>query len=193
MPGVEGGKICRGAGKCRSAAAAERWQMPAGSPPKEVARLLLVDCSREQDTEGTLMVGKIQDSLSFQLQALTLRAERQQVLAGNIANADTPHYQARDFDFASTLQQAVSGREQAGLRLATLGLATTSPQHSPGRAAADPLQLLYRQPTQASADGNTVDMDVERAQFAENSFFYEAGLTFLSGRINTLRTAIQGQ
>ncbi|MQM29517.1 MAG: flagellar basal body rod protein FlgB [Candidatus Accumulibacter phosphatis] len=143
------------------------------------------------------MVGKIQEALSFQLQALTLRAERQQVLAGNIANADTPHYQARDFDFASTLQQAVSGREQAGLRLATLGLATlatTSPQHSPGTAAAaDPLQLLYRQPMQASADGNTVDMDVERAQFAENSFFYEAGLSFLTGRINTLRSAIQGQ
>ena len=142
------------------------------------------------------MVGKIQDSLSFQLQALTLRAERQQVLAGNIANADTPHYLARDFDFARTLQQAVSGREQAGLRLATLGLATlanTSPQHLPGTAAADPLQLLYRQPTQASADGNTVDMDVERAQFAENSFFYEAGLSFLTGRINTLRSAIQGQ
>ena len=139
------------------------------------------------------MVGKIQEALSFQLQALTLRAERQQVLAGNIANADTPHYQARDFDFASTLQQAVSGREQASPGLATLELATTSPQHSPGTAAADPLHLLYRQPTQASADGNTVDMDVERAQFAENSFFYEAGLSFLTGRINTLRSAIQGQ
>jgi flagellar basal-body rod protein FlgB len=73
-------------------------------------------------------------------------------------------------------------------------LANTSPQHLPGTAAAaDPLQLLYRQPTQASADGNTVDMDVERAQFAENSFFYEAGLSFLTGRINTLRSAIQGQ
>ncbi|EXI81453.1 MAG: putative proximal rod protein [Candidatus Accumulibacter appositus] len=134
------------------------------------------------------MVGKIQEALAFQLQALTLRAERQQVLAGNIANADTPHYQARDFDFTTTLQRAVSGREQGNLRLAT-----TSPRHSPGTAAADPLQLLYRQPTQASADGNTVDMDVERAQFAENSFFYEAGLTFLTGRINTLRSAIQGQ
>jgi flagellar basal-body rod protein FlgB len=134
------------------------------------------------------MVGKIQEALSFQLQALTLRAERQQVLAGNIANADTPHYQARDFDFTTTLQRAVSGREQVNLRLAT-----TSPRHSLGTTAADPLQLLYRQPTQASADGNTVDMDVERAQFAENSFFYEAGLTFLTGRINGLRSAIQGQ
>jgi len=143
-----------------------------------------------ENSEGsdTVMVSKIQGALSFQLQALTLRSERQQVLAGNIANADTPHYLARDFDFATTLQQAVSGRGQA-----SLPLATTSPRHAQGREAADPLRLLYRQPTQASADGNTVDMDVERAQFAENAFFYEAGLTFLSGRINTLRSAIQGQ
>ena len=134
------------------------------------------------------MVSKIQDALFFQQQALSLRAERQQVLAGNIANADTPHYQARDFDFAAVLQQAVSGRDDAGLRLAT-----TSPGHVQAHAAAGPSALMYRQSTQPSADGNTVDMDVERAQFAENAFYYEAGLTFLTGRIGTLRTAIQGQ
>lgn len=134
------------------------------------------------------MLNKIQDALFYQQQALSLRANRQQVLAGNIANADTPHYQARDFDFASALQSAVSGRGEASLRLAT-----TSPAHLPGTADASSAPLLYRQPTQASADGNTVDMDVERAQFAENSFYYQAGLTFLTGRIRTLQTAIQGQ
>ena len=135
------------------------------------------------------MVSKIQDALFFQQQALSLRAERQQVLAGNIANADTPHYQARDFDFTAVLQQAVSGRGEAGLRLAT-----TSPGHAQGNAAAGAVSaLMYRQSTQPSADGNTVDMDVERAQFAENAFYYEAGLSFLTGRIRTLQTAIQGQ
>ncbi|WP_300341839.1 flagellar basal body rod protein FlgB [Accumulibacter sp.] len=134
------------------------------------------------------MISKIQNALLFQHQALSLRANRQQVLAGNIANADTPHYQARDFDFSAALQNAVSGRSGGSLQLAT-----TSPRHTPGAAGTSPVTLMYRQPTQASADGNTVDMDVERAQFAENAFFYEAGLTFLSGRIRTLQTAIQGQ
>ncbi|MCB1941506.1 MAG: flagellar basal body rod protein FlgB [Candidatus Accumulibacter sp.] len=134
------------------------------------------------------MINKIQDALFFQQQALSLRATRQQVLAGNIANADTPHYQARDLDFSRALQDAVSGRGASALPLAT-----TSPRHSPGASDGAPLNLLYRQPVQASADGNTVDMDVERAQFAENAFYYEAGLTFLTGRIRTLQTAIQGQ
>jgi len=134
------------------------------------------------------VISKIQNALLFQHQALSLRANRQQVLAGNIANADTPHYQARDFDFSAALQNAVSGRSAGSLQLAM-----TSPRHTPGAAGSLPVTLMYRQPTQASADGNTVDMDVERAQFAENAFFYEAGLTFLSGRIRTLQTAIQGQ
>ena len=134
------------------------------------------------------MVSKIQEALSFQQQALSLRANRQQVLAGNIANADTPNYKARDFDFTTALQNAVSGRGEGSLQLAT-----TSPDHSRGSADAGPVQLMYRQPTQASADGNTVEMDIERAQFAGNAFFYEAGVTFLSGRIRTLQAAIQGQ
>lgn len=134
------------------------------------------------------MVNKIQDALFLQQQALSLRAERQQVLAGNIANADTPNYRARDFDFATALQNAVSGRGAASLRLAT-----TSPRHSQAAVGADPAHLMYRQATQPSADGNTVDMDIEQGQFAENAFYYEAGLTFLSGRIRTLQTAIQGQ
>lgn len=134
------------------------------------------------------MVSKIEDMLFYQRQALSLRAERQQVLAGNIANADTPHFLARDFDFAAALQQAVSGRGDGSLRLAT-----TSPRHLGGQGDAHSQRLMYRQGTQPSADGNTVDMDVERSQFAENAFFYEAGLTFINGRINGLRTAIQGQ
>lgn len=133
------------------------------------------------------MVSKLDDALSFQQQALGLRAYRQQVLAGNIANADTPNYKARDFDFAGALKEAVAGRSVGDLKLAN-----TAPRHLPGTAGS-PARLLYRQETQSSVDGNTVDMDVERAQFAENSVHYEAGLTFITGRIKTLMAAIQGQ
>ena len=118
---------------------------------------------------------------------LTLRANRQQVLAGNIANADTPNFKARDFDFASTLAKAVDGRGEG-----TLALTTTSPRHLSGNAESGLSSLSYRQPTQASADGNTVEMDVERAQFSENAMYYEAGMTFISGQIKTLLTAVQG-
>jgi len=137
------------------------------------------------------VVSKLDNTLHLQQQALTLRANRQQVLAGNIANADTPGYKARDFDFTAALQNALSGRGPGGVMLAT-----TSERHIPGNANpmdTGPGRLMYRQATQPSADGNTVDMDLERAQFAENAFYYEAGLTFLTGRIRTMMTALQGQ
>jgi flagellar basal-body rod protein FlgB len=135
-----------------------------------------------------IMVSKLDRNLNVQQQALTLRAHRQQVLAGNIANADTPNYQARDFDFAAALQGALAGRSEGSLRLAT-----TSRSHLPGGLETSPVRLSYRQATQPSADGNTVDMDIERAQLAENAFYYEAGLTFITGRIKTMMTALQGQ
>lgn len=119
---------------------------------------------------------------------MTLRAARQQVLAGNIANADTPHYQARDFDFAAALQRAVTMRG-----MDAIPLLKTSARHLSGNVESAVAPMLYRQPGQASADGNTVEMDVERAQFAENSIYYEAGLTFLGGQLRTLTSALHGQ
>ena len=132
------------------------------------------------------MASKIDNALSFQQQALGLRSYRQQILAGNIANADTPHYQARDFDFSTALKEAVAGRSSGNL-----ALATTAAAHLPGVAEASPARLMYRSPMQASADGNTVDMDVERAQFSENAVQYEAGVTFISHQIKTLLAAVQ--
>ena len=134
------------------------------------------------------MVSKIDDAFSFQQQALGLRAHRQQVLASNIANADTPNYKARDFDFSAALKDAMAGRNGGNLPLAS-----TSGRHLQGTADSGPARLMYRKETQSSVDGNTVDMDVERAQFAENAIQYEAGITFISGRIKTLLSAIQGQ
>jgi len=134
------------------------------------------------------MTSKLDQAFSFQHQALNLRAYRQQVLAANIANADTPNYKARDFDFASVLKDTIAGRNAE-----PLSLSLTSSRHIPASANNEPARLMYRKETQSSVDGNTVDMDVERAQFSENSTYYEAGLTFITGRVKSMLSAIQGQ
>ena len=133
------------------------------------------------------MASKIDNALSFQQQALGLRAQRQQILAGNIANADTPNYKARDFDFSAALKAAVAGRSSGNLALATSNAA-----HLPGSTQESTARLLYRNPVQPSADGNTVDMDVERAQFSENAVQYEAGLSFITHQLKMLMAATQG-
>lgn len=133
------------------------------------------------------MVSKIDNALFFQQQALGLRARRQEILAGNIANADTPNYKARDFDFSSALKEAVAGRGGG-----SLPLATTASRHLSTGAVSAPVRLMYRTPSQASVDGNTVDMNVERAQFSENAVRYEAGLTFITHQLKMLMAATQG-
>lgn len=133
----------------------------------------------------------LNQALAFHETALRLRAQRQQLLASNIANADTPHYKARDFDFSRTLQTAIAGSSSFGSRLTT-----TSPKHIARNAAnafgatATPIQ--YRSAQQASVDSNTVDMDLERNQFIDNAIRYEASLTMASGQVKSLLTAIQG-
>ena len=134
------------------------------------------------------MISKLDDVFQFHQQALELRNYRQQLLASNIANADTPGYKARDIDFNSALQSALTNSSQSG------GLIKTSTQHL-GANAAQPVpeqQVLYRTPSQPSIDGNTVEMDTERSQFADNSVRLEASLTFLNGQIKTLLAALQG-
>ena len=137
------------------------------------------------------MIGKLDEAMQFHQTALRVRAERQQVLASNIANADTPNYKARDVDFNSALKQALS---QGGAAPATL--AKTSPAHLGGAAGtttASGMPLLYRTTVQGSVDGNTVDMDMERNQFADNALRYEASITFAGGELKKMLTAIQGQ
>lgn len=136
------------------------------------------------------MIDRIGDDLGFYQSALALRQERQQVLAANIANADTPNFKARDFDFTSALQEAMGGG--GSMRLPDTQLALTSARHIPAKAVTpDPAQLLYRQPLQPSMDGNTVDMDVERVQFADNTMRYQSDLTIISARIKTMMAALQ--
>ena len=135
------------------------------------------------------MLNRLDDMLNFHAQALRVRDQRQQVLASNIANADTPNYKARDLDFKTTLQGALKGTGAPG----GVVMATTAPGHlagNPGMAA--DANLLYRTPAQGSVDGNTVDMDAERAAFADNAIHYEFNLTRLSQQIKGLLAAIQG-
>ncbi len=115
------------------------------------------------------MIDKLQGSLDLQGEALVLRARRQQVLAGNIANADTPGYQAVDFDFARALEAAT---------------------RRPG--AVPQVRLAPVAAAQPAADGNSVDMDAERARFADNAVRYEAALRALNAQIRTLLDAIKG-
>ncbi|SCK60344.1 flagellar basal-body rod protein FlgB [Variovorax sp. HW608] len=134
------------------------------------------------------MIDKLDAALRFNREALNLRAERQEVLAANIAHADTPNYKARDFDFSSRLSQAVEQGRQAQ----SFAMTTTSSRHLAGETQSMPDQdLLYRVPTQSSIDGNTVDMDVERINFADNALRYESNLTVLSAKIKTMLAAVQ--
>ncbi|MCX8005226.1 MAG: flagellar basal body rod protein FlgB [Burkholderiaceae bacterium] len=135
------------------------------------------------------MLDRLTQALDFNAAALSLRAERTRVLAANIANADTPHYKARDFDFRAALAQATGARTGPAA-----ALARTQAGHLPAAAgsAAQPT-LLYRVPLQTALDANTVELEVERAAFADNTVRYEASLRFLNGQIRTLLMAINGQ
>lgn len=138
------------------------------------------------------MIGKIDQYLSFNETALSLRAQRQELLASNIANADTPNYKARDIDFSNALQSALASKGAGG------PLATTAQNHMgrgkpTGDVLANGTPVLYRGEVQGSVDGNTVDMDVERNQFADNALRYEAGITMINHQIKGLLAAIQGQ
>lgn len=133
------------------------------------------------------MKSSLDQILGFHERALTLRAERQQLIASNIANADTPNYKARDIDFRAAMAAVQGGSGNSG------AMVRTAAGHlSPAGVSAAGSPLLYRSTVQASVDGNTVDMDVERAQFADNALRYEANLNFISGQIKSMLAAIQG-
>jgi len=134
------------------------------------------------------MLDRLNEDFRFYQQAIALRAQRQEVLSSNIANADTPQYKARDFDFQAAMRDALDAR----MRLPDTQLSLTSARHIPGKAVTpDPVELQYRLPYQASVDGNTVDMDAERVRFADNTLHYQSSLQLLSGRIRSMMSAIQ--
>lgn len=131
-------------------------------------------------------MNSIAQNVSVLSQALNLRTQRHQVLASNIANADTPHYKARDFNFASAMQNALAGRLEAG----GIGLARTAPGHIAGGGGQGPADLKFRSDSQSAVDGNTVDMDVERAQITENALQYQILTQLIGDKFKGLRSAL---
>ncbi len=145
---------------------------------------------------------RLTQTLDFQAQALTLRSERQRLLASNIANADTPGYTARDMDFGAALRQAtaplgISASHQGthlGLASVPLRPAASRPGHmgaaAPGFGTGQST-LAYARNSQNSIDRNSVDLDRERATFADNTLRYEAALRFINGSVRTMLDAMK--
>ncbi|MBU3545104.1 flagellar basal body rod protein FlgB [Polynucleobacter sp. MWH-Mekk-B1] len=134
----------------------------------------------------------------FHEAALKVREQRQELLAANIANSDTPNYKARDIDFSSAMKNALAVKERSvGGAGATTGMATTSALHlsngaTPSAGNGNFGDVLFRSSVQDSVDGNTVDGDVERNAFTDNAIRYEASLTMLKSDIKDMMSAIQG-
>jgi flagellar basal-body rod protein FlgB len=131
-------------------------------------------------------MNKLDDYMRFHQLALSVRGQRQQLLASNIANADTPNYKARDIDFGSAMNAALGKTDAAR------DLTKTAAAHFSQAGMVAGLPPAYRKEVQGNIDGNTVDMDVERNAFTENALKYEASLTLINMQIKGLLSAIQG-
>lgn len=165
------------------------------------------------------MLDKLDAEFAFGREALDVRAYRQELLSSNIANADTPGYKARDVDFASSLAGALkrtgapaaagagvtasSGTAQLAMAQPAgvtggMTMTSTEPGHMTGKASLIPTggpsqdygKLAYRNPTQPALDGNTVDLDAERVQFADNTLHYESGMNVMTQQIKQMLAAI---
>jgi flagellar basal-body rod protein FlgB len=125
----------------------------------------------------------IDSALGIHPRMLALRTRRAEVLAANIANADTPNYKALDLDFQRVLSRAQG----------TLRLVRSHPDHLSGDRTPAEVALSYRIPVQPSLDGNTVEPQVERAAFMDNALRYQASLRFLNGKVKSILTALRGE
>ncbi|MDO8346538.1 MAG: flagellar basal body rod protein FlgB [Rugosibacter sp.] len=137
------------------------------------------------------MIDRFDAQLQIQRAALGALTYRQELLASNIANADTPNFKARDIDFKGALEAAVAGRTGGGV--ASVTLAATSPRHIGGALSAGGAfagAVKYRTEFQPNVDGNTVNMDIERSAFAENALRVEAAMSFITGDIKSLQLAM---
>jgi flagellar basal-body rod protein FlgB len=161
-------------------------------PMPEVRKGPLAPCNQRCEAP---MLDKMTNRLDFQGKALVLRAERQRIIASNIANADTPGYVGRDMKFGEALRAATgtepktmasTGDTAAGANAQHFRMSSTLPGSQNGK-------LGYTVQTQPSLDQNTVDMDRERANFVDNAVRYEATLRFFDGQAKTMLSAITGQ
>lgn len=122
--------------------------------------------------------------MGLHTRALQLHGQRTELLASNIANADTPNFLARDLDFQSVMAM------QQGQRAITIK--ATQANHI-GAASSETHRLMYREPVQPSADGNTVDVQLEKSAFTENAIGYQTQLSFLKAEFGRLMAAIRGE
>ena len=137
----------------------------------------------EHDHEVTIMSISFDKALGISAQAITLREKRGEILAANLANADTPNFKARDLDFQSILKKSMP---------ASPSLERTQAAHFAPEQMFLGGKLMYRNPNQVSLDGNTVETHVEQAKYAENAVQYQASLQFISGDFAELKMAIKG-
>jgi len=136
------------------------------------------------------MANSLDQYLGVHAAALDVRARRTELIANNLANADTPGYKARDIDFRQAMARAAGETPTSGVHLST-----TQAGHIGGAASADATgspDLKFRTPLAPALDGNTVDAQIEQAAFAENAVRYQATLTFLNSKFRGLLTAILG-
>jgi flagellar basal-body rod protein FlgB len=138
------------------------------------------------------MSNPIQSYMGVHADALPLREQRMKLIASNLANADTPGYQAQDLDFNAAMDAAA--RQRLGNPAGASGLVTTSERHLSDAIATGQLPFQFtRQASQPSLDGNSVDPDAERAAYGRAALEYRASLSFLESKVRTLLTAITGQ
>lgn len=123
-------------------------------------------------------------ALGIHPNALAFREKRGEILAANLANADTPNYKARDMDFQSVLKQSMAP---------AVGMERTHAAHITPQQPVFGANVMYRNPNQVSLDGNTVEAQVEQAKYAENAMQYQASLKFLGEEFSGLMTAVRGQ
>lgn len=140
---------------------------------------------------------KLDALFDFNATALRVRAQRQEILAANIANADTPNYKARDIDFAASLKKALEANVASAANNAAvssngnIALTTNHAKHiSGGAGGINEADLLYRPLIQGSVDGNSVDGEVERTAFVDNAIHYEANITMLNAQIKDMNAAL---
>jgi flagellar basal-body rod protein FlgB len=141
------------------------------------------------------MFAQLTSQVDFHGKALVARAERQRVIASNIANADTPGYIARDLNFKDAMGQALGSELRPSVP--SIGNSTSDSRHIPLSSSGSELgangRLGYAVQTQPAMDGNSVDLDRERGNFVDNAVRYESTLRFINGHAKTILSAIQGQ
>ena len=126
-------------------------------------------------------------ALGIHEKAMQVRIKRSEVLANNLANADTPNFKARDIDFRSVL------KNQSGLQMSQPEMRSTHERHMASRSAMTPsVELMYRNPMQPSLDGNTVEEQSEMSRFSKNALDFQASFQFLNSKFTGMKNALKG-